>query len=60
MGVEQQEVDDVRNKWTGLFESFEWPRCVESIGWQRQSRDRIARPDQKPEHQRIKQQRQHS
>jgi len=23
VGVEQQEVDDVRNKWTGLFESFE-------------------------------------
>jgi hypothetical protein len=28
VGVEQQEVDDVRNEWTRLFEPFEQPGFV--------------------------------
>jgi hypothetical protein len=35
VGVEHQEVENVRNQWTGCFESFEQPRFVEQIERQR-------------------------
>jgi hypothetical protein len=50
VGVEQQEVDDVRNKWTGLFESFEWPQFVKQIDQRQQPAGVNARPDPESEH----------
>jgi hypothetical protein len=57
VGVEQQEVDYVRNEWTGLFEPFEQPGFVESIlRHQNPPATSDAGPDPKPERKRIDQQ----